>query len=457
MSKLNKSLVCLCGKQKSNLNDTNWKRHISACKIVVERSQVSKSISTFFVKKRDNLLARHQHQEKVKEKKAHNVDRTTNKNSIGVHVTEAEEIANLELPSMEANEYADVILEVLQDDVAELEDCYEDHTTNEVEKNIKNIISEKVLNTDVTMIEDLFNDENTTNKTVNDYGHISNDPVSFCRSRPFSHDVIEYLIKKGPFQPTEDDLVNCEFPKDNSGRSFHASWYWKDVPGCAPVKLQCILAPVNQIFQKSDLDLLAAVNCIEETRESIRKLRCNTVFMDIVKEMEYFESSSTFCFTKLKESRIRGKKLMPGETSQDDSIQDPLHNIKKRLKEVFNNTSKLPTDAFYNFAKIYNSFINQNELIKEYLHFSKVYFNFELTSNLPKTFHENNLESYDSQDDCDSEDFENIEDENSKEKNNLSSISTVYDVFVAGDIKCDTNAIINKFASHGNLINEFNA
>lgn len=142
-----------------------------------------------------------------------------------------------------------------------------------------------------------------------------------------------------------------------------------------------------------------------------------------------------------------------------------------------------------------------------------------MTSNLPKTFHENNLDSNDSndsQDDCDSEDFENIEDENSKEKNNLSSISTIYDVFVAGglsevfptlnnalrialtlpvssasterkfsklkivknrlrttmtqerleslmmvyceqDIECDTNTIINKFASRGNLINEFNA
>lgn len=260
-------------------------------------------------------------------------------------------------------------------------------------------------------------------------------------------------------------------------------------------KIFSILSPVNQILQKSDLDLLAAVNCIEETRKSIRKLRCDTVFMDIVKEMKYFESSSSFCFTKLKESRIRRKKLMPGETSQDDSIQDPLHNIKvnlffycldiidqsfetyfskeslevykdlslfsrKRLKEVFNNTSKLPTDAFYNLA--------------------------------------------------------NIEGEDSKEKNNLSSISTIYAVFVAGglievfptlnnalrialtlpvssasterkfsklkivknrlrttmtqerleslmmvyceqDIKCDTNTIINKFASHGNLINEFNA
>jgi len=56
MSEFHKSLVCLCGKQKSNLNDTNWKRHINACKIVVERSKVSKTISIFFVKKRDNLF-----------------------------------------------------------------------------------------------------------------------------------------------------------------------------------------------------------------------------------------------------------------------------------------------------------------------------------------------------------------------------------------------------------------
>lgn len=139
-----------------------------------------------------------------------------------------------------------------------------------------------------------------------------------------------------------------------------------------------------------------------------------------------------------------------------------------------------------------------------------------MNSNLPKTFHENNLESYDSQDDCDSEDFGNIEDGNSKEKNNLSNIPTVNDVFVAGglievfstlnnalrialtlpvskasterkffklktvknrlrttmtqeqleslmmvyyeqDIECDANIIINKFASHRNLIDEFNS
>lgn len=37
-------------------------------------------------------------------------------------------------------------------------------------------------------------------------------------------------------------------------------------------------------------------------------------------------------------------------------------------------------------------------------------------------------------DDCDSENIDNTEDENSKEKNNLSGIPTVYDIFVAGGL-----------------------
>ncbi|KAL4091761.1 hypothetical protein QTP88_026403 [Uroleucon formosanum] len=767
MSELHKRLVCLCGKQKSNLNDTNSKRHISACKIVVER---------------------HQHQEK--KKKAHNVDRTSNTNFISVHIAEAEGIANLELPSLEVYEYADVIQEVLKGDVAVLEVPVSiDYASNNNVMNETNISSEDhttYFRQDCMTPFNLFNNVNTTNETVNDYGHISNDPVSFCRSRPFSHEVIEYLIKKGPFQPGLQN-VNCEFPKDNSGRSCHALWYWKDVPGCAPVKRQSLsysiienkifchpsissivnhectdahikatsklklksislplipaiqeqkkkkeevasnkevvkdliditiilasnglafrghregwksrnrgnflslvdlfskrspcmaaytsklqnsskkshvsfisklrqnqlidsvaesiltviqtdvkyarffsisidstfdasrkeqvafviryhliavkessntsgselftlfqlvcsernldwknyligqsydgapnnggqfeglrshvlkvnssalyvwchahrlnlvlscavgcckdamdvfgnlesvftfltagkckvecyerqykqlypkqqmrwlkraattrwmsfsvalvtvldtfeavvaaldeiqskegpndkkirhlagclndyllserfllIAHLNQILQKSDLDLLAAANCIEETRESIRKLRCDTVFMDIIEEMEYFESSSSFCFTKLKKFCIRRKKLMPDIIDQSFETY-----FSKESLEVYKDLSLFSRKRL---KEIYNSFINQHELIKEYLHFSKVYFNIESTSNLPKTFHENHLESIDSQDNCDSEDLENIEDENSKEKNNLSSITTV--------------------------------
>jgi len=48
--------VCSCGKKKLNLNETNWKRHISSCK-VEERLKIAKksnNLTNNFSKKRDN-------------------------------------------------------------------------------------------------------------------------------------------------------------------------------------------------------------------------------------------------------------------------------------------------------------------------------------------------------------------------------------------------------------------
>lgn len=48
--------VCSCGKKKLNLNETNWKRHMSSCK-VEERLKIAKtsnSLTNYFSKKRDN-------------------------------------------------------------------------------------------------------------------------------------------------------------------------------------------------------------------------------------------------------------------------------------------------------------------------------------------------------------------------------------------------------------------
>jgi len=42
----------------------------------------------------------------------------------------------------------------------------------------------------------------------------------------------EFLIKKGPMQPTQSDLPqNQSFPKDKYGRSFQSAWYWKSLSG----------------------------------------------------------------------------------------------------------------------------------------------------------------------------------------------------------------------------------
>lgn len=49
----NNSLVCLCGKEKQKLNDTNWKRHISSCKIS-KMSKTCNPVSSYFLKKRES-------------------------------------------------------------------------------------------------------------------------------------------------------------------------------------------------------------------------------------------------------------------------------------------------------------------------------------------------------------------------------------------------------------------
>jgi hypothetical protein len=37
--------------------------------------------------------------------------------------------------------------------------------------------------------------------------------------------IVDYLIKKGPMQPTIEDLPTRIFPKDKYGHTFQISWY----------------------------------------------------------------------------------------------------------------------------------------------------------------------------------------------------------------------------------------
>jgi len=44
--------TCLCGKNKLRLNDTNWKRHLTACNIAkLKKSNLVNDVSSFFSKK----------------------------------------------------------------------------------------------------------------------------------------------------------------------------------------------------------------------------------------------------------------------------------------------------------------------------------------------------------------------------------------------------------------------
>jgi len=55
--------ICLCGKNKLRLNDTNWKRHLTACNIAkLKKSNLVNDVSSFFSKKRVNNVEHTQRQ-----------------------------------------------------------------------------------------------------------------------------------------------------------------------------------------------------------------------------------------------------------------------------------------------------------------------------------------------------------------------------------------------------------
>lgn len=60
--------------------------------------------------------------------------------------------------------------------------------------------------------------------------NISNDLVMYGKIDRMSPEIIDYLISKGPMQPTAEHLLNNTFPKDKFGRCFQTSWYWKLLP-----------------------------------------------------------------------------------------------------------------------------------------------------------------------------------------------------------------------------------
>ncbi|KAE9543649.1 hypothetical protein AGLY_002045 [Aphis glycines] len=66
---------------------------------------------------------------------------------------------------------------------------------------------------------------------VADQFTLSNDPSTFCMLTNLPHDMIEFLIQKGPMQPLREDLPQSKFPPNKQNRSFQTNWYWKIMPG----------------------------------------------------------------------------------------------------------------------------------------------------------------------------------------------------------------------------------
>jgi len=67
---------------------------------------------------------------------------------------------------------------------------------------------------------------------------------------------------------------------------------------------------------------------------------------------------------------------------------------RRRLKEVADVHTKLPLDAFDVFTTVYKQFINKNDLIREYVQFSKYYYNFETKKYLPFKLHDSGIDRF---------------------------------------------------------------
>jgi len=182
--------------------------------------------------------------------------------------------------------------------------------------------------------------------------------------------------------------------------------------------------PLNTFLQGKNIDLLGAVNYIENVLFNIKELRNDSKFESIVLEKDKFIESKkdNLLFTPLVHSRVRRIKKMPGELASDEEFADPVQNFKiksyyvildivsiqiqdrfnesstpllkdislfqrKRLKDVSSNASSLSVDAFQGFESIYGKFVSAVDLRREYVQFSNGYFSFEKFIQLPKRIH----------------------------------------------------------------------
>lgn len=111
---------------------------------------------------------------------------------------------------------------------------------------------------------------------------------------------------------------------------------------------------------------------------------------------------------------------------------------KRRILEVKKNPSSLPEDCFSTFCEVYEKFIDQTTLKKEYIQFCEVYTSFEETLNLPRKLHTEIEESIEECEDVFDKSFESEQDveELSIDPLNAGSMKLIWKIFQAG--KLDT-------------------
>lgn len=238
-------------------------------------------------------------------------------------------------------------------------------------------------------------------------------------------------------------------------------------------KLFDILSPTSSILQSKDLDLMLAVSMIEQNKIKISILRTDESFESLSQEVDAFvleQADENEEFIQLPTPRLRKKKKMSGELSDNEVILDPIQNIKvntyfsaidivlRQLSERFSDksigvlkdlsllTSKviykinkdpnsLPNDSFKFFLEIYGNFVDKKYLCSEYLQFASI-FNTLITSEaLPNNLHIKCKDIFGSESEPESDDGSDEEDNNSENivsniKNNSGSLQPIFKIFL---------------------------
>ncbi|KAL4091162.1 hypothetical protein QTP88_025899 [Uroleucon formosanum] len=175
------SRKCICGKKRTNLNNTNWSQHLSSCK-KVKWSLTSQSVSSFFKKSRRTTDTDYPDLTNNRKETQNNVPVLLNNCLIGQPNDDAElESTNPDIESSTAIEMNSA-------------------SSSEV----------------VTQVPSAY-------KELNDLG---NDPAILSKIENIDPGLISYFLKIGAAQPLPCELPDKQFPRDHNGRSFHESWYW---------------------------------------------------------------------------------------------------------------------------------------------------------------------------------------------------------------------------------------
>lgn len=191
-----------------------------------------------------------------------------------------------------------------------------------------------------------------------------------------------------------------------------------------------IVTPLSKMLQTIDIDLIGVIAVVDDKIRELKNARSDENFLKLQEKVYQFKmctSVNNEDFKPLPLNRLKRVPKKSAEETQDEVITDPLQHFKiqtffvaydtaiiqikerfseitkgiykdlslfsrRHLEEISKNNDLLPKDAFDVFSDVYSKFILKDDLKREYLQFSKSYFNFEQVKLLPLQLHSSEIE-----------------------------------------------------------------